>query len=118
MVTAPRRGEIYEVDFNPSRGSEQAGVRPGLVVQNDIGNAAAPTTVVVAVTSREPRKPYPFLVDLTGAGLPKRSWAHCSQLYTVDKARLVRLMGVADAGVMGRIDAALCHALGLPRPQR
>ncbi len=118
MVTAPRRGEIYEVDFNPARGSEQAGVRPGLVVQNDIGNAAGPTTVVVAVTSRGPRKPYPFLVDLAGTGLPKRSWAHCSQLYTVDKSRLLRLMGVADAQVMSRVDAALCHALSLPDPHR
>lgn len=118
MVNAPHRGEIYEVDFNPARGSERAGVRPGLVVQNDIGNAFAPTTVVVAVTSKEPGKPYPFIVELVGAALPKRSWAHCAQLYTVDKARLERLMGVADAEAMRRVDVALCHSLRLPDPYR
>ena len=116
MVSAPHRGEIYEVDFSLARGSEQAGVRPGLVVQNDIGNASAPTTVVVVVTSREPRKPYPFLVELAGAGLPKRSWAHCAQLATVDKARLGRLMGVAGAPTMRQVDVALSRSLGLSGP--
>jgi len=115
-VSAPRRGEIYEVDFSPARGGEQAGMRPALVVQNDIGNASAPTTIVVAVTSREPRKPYPFIVELVDAGLPKRSWAHCAQLATIDKARLGRLMGVAGAQAMRQVDVALCHSLSLPGP--
>ena len=117
-MSAPTRGQVYEIAFSAARGSEQAGVRPGLVVQNDIGNASAPTTIVVAITSREPRRPYPFIVDLAGSDLPKRSWAHCSQLYTVDKTRLGRLMGVADAEVMRRVDVALRHSLGLTSSDR
>jgi mRNA interferase MazF len=116
MVTAPRRGEIFEVDWNPARGREQAGVRPALIVQNDIGNAASPTTIVAAVTSKAPSKPYPFIVELVGTSLPKVSFANCAQLYTVDKERLGRLMGVAGADVMRRVDEALCHSLQLPAP--
>ena len=116
MVTAPRRGEIYEVNWNPARGSEQAGLRPALVVQNNVGNSSAPTTVVAAVTSKEPRKPYPFIVELADAHLPKRSWANCSRLYTIDKTRLGRMMGVASDGAMRQVDTALCHALSLPDP--
>ena len=117
MVTAPKRGHIFEVNWNPARGSEQAGVRPALVVQNDIGNSSAPTTIVAAITSKEPRKPYPFMVELTDAHLPKRSWANCAQLHTIDKTRLGHMMGVASEGVMLRVDEALCHSLQLkPAP--
>ena len=106
------------MDFSPARGSEHAGMRPGLVVQNDIGNASAPTTIIVAVTSREPRRPYPFIAELVDAGMPKRSWANCAQVYTIDKARLGRLMGVAGAAVMRRVDLALCRSLSLPGLER
>jgi mRNA interferase MazF len=114
MVATPHRGEIFEVDWDPARGSEQAGIRPALIVQNDIGNAASPTTIVAAVTSKAPGKPYPFIVELVGASLPKVSFANCAQLHTVDKARLGRLMGTADAKVMQRVDEALCLSLQLP----
>ena len=67
-----KRGEIYWVEFDPVKGSEQSGVRPALVVQNDIGNRHSPTTVVVAITSRLPPQPYPFVViiDTEESGLP------------------------------------------------
>jgi mRNA interferase MazF len=116
MVTAPHRGEIFAVNWNPARGSEQAGLRPALVVQNDIGNAASPTTIVVAVTSSKPKKLYPFMVELVGTSLPKVSFANCAQLYTVDTERLGRLVGVAGVDVMRRVDEALCHSLQLPPP--
>lgn len=116
MVAAPHRGEIFEVNWNPARGSEQARIRPALVVQNDIGNSASPTTIVAAVTSSKPKKPYPFMVGLVGTSLPKVSFANCSQLYTVDKERLGRMMGVAGVDVMQRVDEALCHSLQLPPP--
>ena len=112
----PRRGEIYEVNWNPARGSEQAGIRPALVIQNDIGNAAAPTTIVVAVTSKRPSKPYPFVVELADASLPKASFANCAQIYTIDKTRLGQKMGVAPAAVMRRVDEALRVSLQLPAP--
>jgi mRNA interferase MazF len=116
MVATPHRGEIFEVIWNPAPGSEQAGIRPALIVQNDVGNAASPTTIVAAVTSRAPSKPYPFIVELAGTSLPKVSFANCAQLYTIDKARLGRLMGIAGAEVMQRVDEALCHSLQLPAP--
>jgi mRNA interferase MazF len=116
MVAAPRRGEIFAVNWNPGRGSEQAGIRPALVVQNDIGNVASPTTIVVAVTTKRPKKPYPFIVEVAGASLPEVSFANCARLYTVDKERLGRMMGVAGADVMRRVDEALCHSLQLPLP--
>jgi len=116
MVAAPRRGEIFEVNWDPARGSEQAGIRPALVVQNDVGNSSSPTTIVVAVTTTSPRKPYPFIVELVGTSLPKVSFANCSQLHTIDKARLGRMMGVAGADVMQRVDEALCHSLQIPPP--
>lgn len=116
MVASPRRGEIFAVNWNPAWGGEQAGIRPALVVQNDIGNSASPTTIVVAVTSSRPKKPYPFIVELVGTSLPKVSFANCSQLYTVDKERLGGMMGAAGAEVMQRVDEALCHSLQLPLP--
>jgi mRNA interferase MazF len=108
----PRRGEIYQVNWNPARGSEQA----ALVIQNDIGNTAAPTTIVVAVTSKKPSKPYPFIVELADASLPKASFANCAQIYTIDKTRLGQKMGVAPAAVMQRVDEALRVSLQLPAP--
>ena len=59
-----RRGEIYWVDFDPVKGSEQSGLRPALIVQQDLGNEYSPTTVVAAITRRVPPKPYPFIVVL------------------------------------------------------
>ncbi len=112
-TTAPRRGEIYEVDWHPSRGHEQAGVRPALVVQNDVGNRAAPTTIVAAVTSRAPKKPYPFEVEIPGGVLPRPSWVNCAHLVTIDKGRLRRRLGALPDGALAALDEALRHSLGL-----
>jgi mRNA interferase MazF len=114
MVNTPHRGEIYRVNWDPARGSEQAGMRPALIVQNDVGNSTASTVVVVAITSRQPSKPYPFIVELVDAHLPMRSFANCSQLYTIDKMRLGRMMGIASRAEMRQVDEALCHELALP----
>jgi mRNA interferase MazF len=113
MVTPPRRGEIYEVDWHPSRGHEQAGTRPALVVQNDVGNRAAPTTIVAAVTSRAPKKPYPFEVEVPEGVLPRPSWVNCAHLITVDRRRLGRRMGVLPDRALPALDEALRHSLGL-----
>lgn len=116
MVDAPLRGQIFEVNWNPARGSEQEGIRPALIVQNDIGNSSSSTTIVVAVTSKAPSKPYPFIVALVGSALPKQSFANCSQIQTIAKVRLGRMMGVASAEVMQHVDEALCYSLRLRSP--
>lgn len=110
-----RRGEIYWVNFNPRRGSEQGGVRPALVVQNDRGNEYSSTTVVAALSSVPLDKPYPFLVPLAAgeAGLPKAGFVNCSQLMTADESRLGALIGRLDEKRMKQVDAALAYEFGI-----
>jgi mRNA interferase MazF len=122
-----RRGEIYWVEFDPVKGSEQGGLRPALVVQNDVGNQYSPATVVVAITRTLPPRPYPFVVVISPAesGLPDVSAVNCSQLATVHKngtlSRLrpprgepaVRPIGRLAHSRMAEVDAALKYNLGL-----
>jgi len=114
MVPVPRRGDIYWVDFDPARGSEQAGMRPALVIQNDVGNANAPTTIVAVITSRQMRRRYPFHVLLPDGLLPKRSTVKCEQLLTIDQTRLVGApVAHLGAALMAEVDDALRCSLGL-----
>lgn len=115
MVSAPLRGQVYQVTFNPARGSEQAGVRPALIVQNNVGNRSSSTTIVAAVTSRLPSKPYPFEVRLPDGLLPKPSVVKCDQLLTVSLGRLGRLVAVLSEDDMRQVDEALLRSLGIRR---
>ena len=87
LSMAIKRGEIYWVEFSPVKGSEQGGLRPALVVQNDIGNRFSPTTVVVAITRTIPPQPYPFIVVIepNESGLPARSAVNCAQIATIQQ---------------------------------
>lgn len=106
-----RRGEIYWVEFDPVKGSEQGGLRPALIVQNDLGNRYSPTTVVVAFTRTVPLEPYPFVVvvEVGESGLPERSAINCSQIATVQQAgsesRLRPPRGESEARPIGRLSA-------------
>jgi len=122
-----RRGEIYWVEFDPVKGSEQGGLRPALVVQHDVGNRFSPTIVVVAITKTLPPKQYPFVVVLEPAesGLPVRSAVNCSQLATIqqtgESSRIRPAIGDAEIRSIGRlhpakmdeVDQALSYNLGL-----
>jgi mRNA interferase MazF len=122
-----KRGEIYWVEFSPIKGSEQGGLRPALVVQNDIGNRFSPTTIVVAITRTLPTQNFPFVVVLTSdeSGLPGTSAVNCAQIATIQQAgpasRLrpprgqdrVRPIGHVDDAKMAEVDAALRYSLGL-----
>ena len=109
----PRRGEVWLVNFNPGRGSEQQGIRPALVIQNDIGNQHAATTIVAAITSTI--KLYPVTVLLPGRsfGLHHDSMVNLAQLLTTDKTRLTKKLGQLDAETMPAVDRALAVSLGL-----
>ena len=109
-----RRGEIYYLDWSPGRGSEQAGIRPALIIQNDDGNQFSPTTMV-AVISTQQRRHYPFHVAITPqeSGLPRDSVVKCEQVQTVDQVRLGRLAGVLGGDRMEEVDLALHRSLGL-----
>jgi len=106
-----RRGEIYWVEFDPVKGSEQGGLRPALIVQNDIGNRYSPTTVVVAITRTVPPEPYPFVVvvEPEESGLPARSAVNCSQIATIQQtgpdSRLRPPRGEADVHPVGKLNA-------------
>lgn len=109
-----RRGEIYWVDWNPARGSEQSGLRPALVIQNDIGNRYSPTTIVAALTTAA-GKPYPFLVRVSAgeSGLPKDSTVNLAVILTIDKARLIDKCGELGEEKMAEVDRAIKASLGL-----
>lgn len=122
-----KRGEIYWVEFDPVKGSEQGGLRPALVVQNDVGNRYSPTTVVAAITRTIPPRPYPFIVivEPKESGLSDKSAINCSQLATIQQigpaSRLrpprgesrVRPIGQLDAGKMALVSEALRFNLAL-----
>ncbi|MCL7452576.1 MAG: type II toxin-antitoxin system PemK/MazF family toxin [Anaerolineae bacterium] len=106
-----RRGEIYWVEFDPVKGSEQGGLRPALIVQNDVGNRYSPTTVVVAITRAIPPKPYPFVVVIEPeeSGLPRRSAVNCAHIATIQQAgtasRLRPVQGQAEVRPIGQLSA-------------
>lgn len=109
-----RRGEIYWVDWSPGRGSEQSGVRPALVIQNNIGNKFSPTTIVAACTTAVNR-PYPFIVPVTSAesGLPKDGAVNLSAILTIDKSFLGDKCGELTKEKMAEVDVALRRSLSL-----
>ena len=103
----PRRGEIWMVNFSPGRGSEQLGIRPALVIQNDVGNEYAATTIVAAITSTI--KSYPVTVPLKKGegGLPQPSMVNLAQILTLDKSRLQKRVGVLSSEIMENVDSAI-----------
>ncbi|HSW58684.1 MAG TPA: type II toxin-antitoxin system PemK/MazF family toxin [Dehalococcoidales bacterium] len=109
-----KRGEIYWVDWSPSRGSEQRGLRPALVVQNDVGNKYSPTTIVAALTTAI-EKPYLFLVKVTAKenGLPKDSMVNLAVIMTIDKTRLRNKIGELGEAKMLEVNEAVKASLGL-----
>ena len=103
----PRRGEVWTVNFNPGRGSEQRGIRPALVIQNDIGNRYASTTIVAGITSTI--KAYPVTVTLGKgeAGLKKASMVNLAQILTLDISRLMSKVGALRPETIERVDEAI-----------
>ena len=122
-----RRGEIYWVAFDPVKGSEQGGLRPALVVQNDLGNRHSPTTVVAAITRTLPPHSYPFVVVIqpSESCLSAPSAVNCAQLATIQHAGVqsrlrpprgeseVKPIGRLSADLMERVSAALSYNLGI-----
>lgn len=92
------RGEIYWADLDPTVGSEQAGRRPVLVVSSNIFNQRSGSVIALAVTSQEPRVPFPLTAALSNEDLPKRSWVKIGQIRTLSIQRLGRKIGNASAG--------------------
>ena len=104
---SPRRGEVWMVNFSPGRGSEQRGTRPALVIQNDVGNRYAATTIVAGITSTI--KIYPVTLPLKKGegGLKEPSMVNLAQILTIDKARLRRRLGTLLPALMEKVSAAI-----------
>ena len=111
MDTNVRRGDIYYADLSPVVGSEQGGVRPVLIVQNDTGNRHSPTVIAAAITSQlgKARLPTHIALAAQGSGLPKDSVILLEQIRTLDKRRLRERMGRVDSAVMEQVDAAIAE---------
>lgn len=109
-----RRGDIYYADLSPVVGSEQGGVRPVLIVQNDIGNKYSPTVIAAAITSKTGKTRLPTHIDvLATAGLAKDSVILLEQIRTIDKKRLKEKMGHLDEAAMTRVNEAISVSFGL-----
>ena len=110
-----RRGDIYYADLSPVVGSEQGGLRPVLIVQNDVGNKYSPTVIAAAITSQSDKTKLPthIKVDTDESGLSKDSIVLLEQVRTIDKQRLKEKMGTLDREAMGKIDRALSVSFGL-----
>ena len=109
-----KRGEIYYADLNPVVGSEQGGIRPIIVLQNDVGNKYSPTVIAAATTSRLTKAKLPTHIELTrqDSPLPKDSVVLLEQIRTIDKSRIKEKIGELSPDLMERINNALLVSLG------
>lgn len=110
-----KRGDIFYADLSPVVGSEQGGLRPVLIVQNDVGNRYSPTVIAAAITSRMTKTRLPTHIDIyaTDAGLVKDSVVLLEQIRTIDKQRLKEKMGHLSERMMAEVDEALYVSFGL-----
>lgn len=108
-----QRGDIYYAGLNPVVGSEQGGIRPVLIIQNDTGNRHSPSTIVAAITAKVRKHPLPTHVYLpTGtSGLKRDSTILLEQIRTIDQVRLKDYIGYADKQIMEQVDNALTISL-------
>ena len=115
MISAIKRGDIFYADLSPVVGSEQGGLRPVLIIQNDVGNRYSPTVIAAAITSRMGKAKLPTHIDIHAdrVGLSKDSVVLLEQIRTLDKRRLKEKMGHLDGAVMAKINNAIAVSFGL-----
>ncbi len=117
MRKAIRRGDLFYADLNPVVGSEQGGIRPILIVQNNVGNHFSPTVVAAAITSRKAKSSLPTHVLLDNvSGLTATSLLLLEQLRTIDRKRLCGYIGRVSRDKMLEVDAALAISIGIGYP--
>ena len=117
MDTSVKRGDIYYADLSPVVGSEQGGVRPVLIIQNDTGNRYSPTVIAAAITSQTGKARLPTHIDLPvdqSCGLSRDSIVLLEQVRTLDKKRLRERMGHVEEHVMQKVDTSIAVSFGLP----
>ena len=113
MTQHPKRADVVWADFGQPRGSEPEGHRPALIVQNDVGNAHSPNTIVAAITRTIRRYPVNVIIEPEESGLPDTSMVDCSLMLTISKQRILNRVGTLGAKTMAQVDTALKTSLGL-----
>jgi len=108
-----KRGEVYYADLSPAVGSEQNGIRPVLILQNDVGNKFSPTTIVAPITSRRERSHLPIHVSVKADGLKCESIILLEQIRTIDKSRLDTFVTKVSKQTMGTVDHVIITSLGI-----
>ena len=114
-----KRGDIFYADLSPVVGSEQGGLRPVLIIQNDVGNRYSPTVIAAAITSRMGKTRLPTHIDIYAdkAGLAKDSVILLEQIRTLDKRRLKEKMGHLDDRIMDQVNVAIAVSVGLGKAE-
>jgi mRNA interferase MazF len=106
------RGEIYWADLNPTRGHEQGGLRPVLVLSHDVFNQRSGTVIAVAITSQTPRAGFPLTLEIRSVALPKRSWVKISQIRTLSTDRLGKRLGRVSSEELAQVVEGLIETVG------
>lgn len=108
-----KRGEVYLVDLEPTKGSEQGNIRPCLIIQNNIGNKYSPVTIIATITSKA--EEYPFIVKLKKgeANLPKESYIQLNQIRTISVQRIISKVGSLKKESLEKVNEAIKTSLGL-----
>ncbi len=116
--SAVKRGDIYYADLSPVVGSEQGGIRPVLIIQNNVGNKHSPTVIAAAITSQINKARLPTHIELNARtyGLSRDSVVLLEQVRTLDKRRLKECMGRLDESLMQQVDSAIYVSFGLSMP--
>jgi len=114
-MSTVKRGDIFYADLSPVVGSEQGGMRPVLIVQNDTGNRHSPTVIAAAITSQVGKARLPTHIELSdkSCGLNRNSVILLEQIRTIDKSRLKERMGAVPEPVMNAVDSAIAVSFGL-----
>lgn len=110
-----KKGDIFLANLEPTRGSEQGGIRPVLIIQNDISNKYSPVTIISAITSKTFDKEYPtnMFISKEDSKLDKDSTIMLNQIRTIDKKRIIKKLGSLDNFLMNKIDLAIKISLAL-----
>jgi mRNA interferase MazF len=110
-----RRGEIFLANLEPILGSEQGGVRPVVIIQNDIGNQYSTTTIIAPITSSVMKKEYPtnVFIKKEDSAIKRDSTILLNQIKAIDKRRILKKLGILDSFTMNKVDRALKISLGL-----
>jgi len=114
MPNSLKRGEIWLADLNPTQGSEQAGIRPVIIFQNDLVSQFSTTTIAIPLTTNQRRATLPIclLIEQGNAGLSQGSVALCFQMRVLDKTRLIRLLGQLNPEIIAQLEDVVLLTLG------